>query len=527
MPPRSHDRRTAPAARSLPRPTAVAVACRAGWRSALLFTAGALGAAGVQAQGLTVVPTLTLQQTLTDNVDLASGAAARSEAITQISPGVSVNSRTGRLQGSLNYSLNALFHTRESGRNTTQNALSAAFTAEAVPQHLFVDVGASITQQSISAFGAQGVPTGLSTANSTEVSSLSVAPTLRFSVGDLANATARVSWNRTSSASTSLGDSESSAASLNLVGRASGPLNWGATVTRQTSDFVAGRRTTQQTESLNLSYAPRPWLQFSARAGRETQDLVQAEDSNRTWGYGVQWRPTDRTVADVQIDRRFFGNARAVTLSHRMARTLFSYTDTRNVAGDDPAQRTLRPLTLFELLLSVCRREATEADAPRCEQAVREGLIAQGLDPNAVIGGGFLASGLTLQRSRNLSAAYSGLRGTLTLSAFSTESRRIEDGVPAPAGDLSRTDGIRQLGWTFGASRRLTSQSSLAVSTTRLKTLDTALLPGVDQRSTTVSWNTALGPRTSAALALRHSEFDSVSAPYQESAVIGSISLRF
>src|SRR5688500_4678120 len=63
----------------------------------------------VAQSGTTVVPTLSVSQTFTDNRRL-SATDPQADSITQISPGVVISSRTGRLQGSLSYAANAVIY---------------------------------------------------------------------------------------------------------------------------------------------------------------------------------------------------------------------------------------------------------------------------------------------------------------------------------------------------------------------------------------------------------------------------------
>ena len=83
-------------------------------------------AAGVAAQSSapTVVPSLGITLTATDNRDLSS-KRPQSDLVTEISPGIALASRRGPLQGLLNYSLNGVAYARESSLNTVYHTLAA------------------------------------------------------------------------------------------------------------------------------------------------------------------------------------------------------------------------------------------------------------------------------------------------------------------------------------------------------------------------------------------------------------------
>lgn len=481
--------------------------------------------AHAQSRGLTLTPTLSIQQTVTDNVDL-SATDERSEAITMISPGVSMTARSGRVQGSLTYSLNALVHARQSEKNSLQNALRASLKAEAVERHAFVDAEASISQQTVSAFGTQATPTGLVNDNSTEVATVSVSPSLVGNIAGIADVEARLSWSSSSSADTDLGDATDVSGLVSARGQ-QGLFGWGLSANRQINDFEAGRRTAQDAVTASLTYAFDPALQLSLRAGWEAQDVLDAEQATSdTWGYGVGWQPTPRTSINLQIDRRFFGRAHSLSFSHRMKRSVWNYSDSRSISGGGGGG--LRPLTLFDLFYSICIRET--GDLAGCEPSVRNQLLSQGLSPDQVVSGGFLTSALSLQRNRTASVALSWQRTTLTLSAFRSESRRVDE-VASVDDDLSSADAVRQLGLTMAVSHRLTPTMALTLSASRLKTLDAEnandVLPGNEQRTVNLIWTNILGRRTTASLTLRHAVADGETNPYVESALIGSVSFRF
>ena len=84
----------------------------------LVFKAvGAAAAGGVclaaWGQGITVVPSLTIEETLTNNRE-QSATDRHADLITRVTPGLSFTSRHGALQGSLTYSLNGVLYAQDS-----------------------------------------------------------------------------------------------------------------------------------------------------------------------------------------------------------------------------------------------------------------------------------------------------------------------------------------------------------------------------------------------------------------------------
>lgn len=493
---------------------------------AALALVGSVAQAQQRGSTISVVPTFTAQETITTNVNL-SATDKKSEAITQISPGVEISSRAGSVQGTLSYSLNALIYARDSRKNSQthslQNGLNAAFQVTAVEGVAFVDVSARVSQQAQSAFGTQTPGTVLDGGNTTEVSTLSVSPSARARLGGDVDATGRVSYSITNSASTDAGDSNTLSAQLGLS-RRSGYFGWALDSSRTVSDFKAGRKSTSDSAGATLQLFPVYELQLSLRGGWEASDAQGGgRRSNNTWGWGVDYRPGPRTSLSLQSDHRFFGQSHTFTASHRMGHSVWSYVDTRdvNTPGGINGQQVLTVYDLFKLM---CLRRG--GDAASCDAEARATVSASGLQPNDLPSGGFLSSALTLQRSQRLSMAYSALRSTFTLSGFRTATSRLDNLVVAGE-DLSQADVVRQQGFSAGASHRLTPSASLSLSLSQQKTLNAGSLAGNTLRSALLSWNDRLGRTITTSLSLRRTLAASETNPYNESAVIGSISLRF
>jgi uncharacterized protein (PEP-CTERM system associated) len=150
--------------------------------------------------------------------------------------------------------------------------------------------------------------------------------------------------------------------------------------------------------------------------------------------------------------------------------------------------------------------------------------LSVGLDPTS--NAGFLNSQSSVDRTQAASVSFAAVRSTVTFGANYRESRRIA-GVSYAVGDLSETDRVRETGWSVGLSHRLTPLSSLSLRTSQQKTLDSGPLIGNELRESAVVYSATRGVRTTGVVELRHTEFDSPTNPYNETALIGSVSFRF
>src|SRR2546423_15691081 len=83
----------------------------------VLLLAGVIGPASASAETWRIAPSLTVAETLTDNVNLAPDGLKRSDLITQIVPGIRIDGTGARLKLNLNYQMNNILYARESSQN--------------------------------------------------------------------------------------------------------------------------------------------------------------------------------------------------------------------------------------------------------------------------------------------------------------------------------------------------------------------------------------------------------------------------
>lgn len=488
-------------------------------RLALLALAASLAgpALAQEREALKLERSVNLQQTFTDNGNLSDNDR-HAESITEVSPGFRLSGRSGRVQGSLDYRLDLVQYARDSSRSTAHHQLSADGAAELVDRHVFLDASASISQQSISAFGVQSGGTGLDNNNSTDVASVAVSPSAKARLAGLIDLSAVANWRITRAKDSTAGDSTDWDTTLR-AGAQHGIFGWSVSATRQTSDFAASDSYISDSVVGTVSVSLTPRLQVFANHGEDRSDILgngtQKSSSN---GWGFNWSPDVRTQVSGQADRHFYGNSHSFSLSHRFRRALVAYTDSRGVSGQNT--ESLGPLRQRYLrLYSGCM--AVVNNATTCEQLTRALL---GFDPQVSLG--FLNSAPSLQRTQALVMSITGSRNTFALAASRNQSERLGE-QQYDVGDLAIVPSVRQYALTADWSHRLTPQSSLALTASWQKTPDEDTQPGNDLRRVQLSLTSTLGQRTSGTLSVRHVWFDSETSPYRESAIIGSLNYRF
>ncbi len=478
---------------------------------------------GINRARWTFEPSVSLRQTFTDNQRLR--AVKESEAITEGTAGLRLVGAAGQVRGFFDYSLTGSVYARNSDANELRHRLSAAGTAEALDGWAFVDFRASYSQQALSAFGSQSPDPGLSDSNRSDVGNVFVAPGVRGRLGGTARYEARVSYEITRAKGTDAGDVENSSALLHVdTGTGGSRLGWTADVSHNVSNFHAGRRTFDSRARVGVTYVVTSELRVGLSGGTERTDLISIDpQSNATWGGQVEWNPTQRTSFSASAEKRFFGTSHSLRFAHRTANTSWAVSDSQDISTNS-SQGNASFGSAYDLFFR--QFTSVEPDAARRDTLVRNYLQINGIDPNALIVGGFLASAATLQRTQKASFAIVGVRNTLTLQALSSHIRRA-DTLATVIDDLSTVNKVRQRGIVLDWVHRLTPASSIGVVALAQRSEGDTSAQRSTLKSITATWTSPLGARSSVSAGARHAVFDSTTAPYDENALFAAVRLLF
>ena len=475
---------------------------------------------------LSIVPRLSVSETLTNNVSLTS-VGRQSEQITEISPGIQIVSDGGRLKGFLDYSLRQVMYAQNSSGRSSRNALNTFGTFEAVDHWAYLDFSGNIAQQAISAFGAQS-PSGLSSnSNLTESRSFRLSPYLRGKLSTFADYEARYSLNTSRSQSSLASDVTTNEAVVRLNGQTpSARLGWSMDASRQNTRFGAGRTTEADTLRGNLNYSVNPQLNLTFTGGREANNYTTInKNSSFISGFGLNWNPSETTKLAGSRQNRSFGSSHSVLFEHRTARTVWRFNDSKDVSAS-PNQTGFASLgSVYELYFS--QFASVEPDPIRRAALVNNFLQVNGINPNATAVGSFLTSALSLQRRQDLSFALLGQRDTITFIANRSEGLRLDTVVGGVNDDLSNSAAVRQRGLSVNLAHRLTPETSLTVVASLQKATDAQGLQNTSTKSVNVNVATRVGTHSTAILGARRVVFESLSAPYTESAITGTLNIQF
>lgn len=467
-------------------------------------------------------PSITVQHTATSNVRL--DASARSDQLTEVIPGFRWVSDTARIKGFLDYSLRMGHYARGTVSDQVWHNLNAKGSVEAVENQVFVDVYAVSSLQPISAFGAPG---NFSPANPNmaQTSSFRLSP---YVMGNFANGMdyeLRYGVQHTRSDADNRSDVTVNDWLVHVGDKPVGQvLGWGVDAAQQSASYTYGRDIDSTTLRARVSYLPTPQLIVAAIGGYEsTNQLSPVRESHDIFGFGFDWRPSDRTRVFFERENRYFGESHNAIFEHRTSRTVWRYTDQRGVTSGlvDPFMRFG---ALSDLLDGFYSR--AEPNPIRRAQLVREEIERMGLQGDMQVSQDFLTSSATLQRLQQLSLALLGQRSALVLALLRSNTRLL-DGALRLGDDFDFNRNIRQRGWSVMFAHRLTQNSSISANLGESRSIGT--LSGLETRvrSLMLGWNIVVAPRTNLGLQLRRILSDGASNRFGESAIMGFITHRF
>jgi uncharacterized protein (PEP-CTERM system associated) len=466
-------------------------------------------------RSLQVTPVASASLSFSDNASLAPRNKL-SQATTVLAAGVALVSRGDRVRGTLDYSLNLVQRSRGTDTSDLQHSLAAAFVAEPVKNSVFIDATASISQQSISAFGLQTADSSQLNPNRAEVRSIRLSPYVKSNLAGMIDVEARVAYSRTNTSTSSSRESDSLVYSLRASG-CIGSLQCSFDLSRNITKFGVGRETTLDKANLSVDYIPHYDWRLKLRAGRENNDVLSLRsESTQTVGIGAQWAPSPRTEATADTERRYFGNAHQYSFTYRTPRTIWRVTDVRDA--------TIGRLGgVDSIIIQAYDRLFPELASQYPDPIERDRVVRSILFSET----GFRNTSAVLTRRQGASAAWSGLRATALLTVYRSQTSRLDKTVSAND-DLSLVEKIRQFGFTANLGYRLSPTSRFSFDFNRQNsTASGAEVRGTSLQTVGLSWVEQVWSRSAVSISLRRTNFDSSFQPYIENGVTATINLRF
>ena len=383
-----------------------------------VVTSLSLGAPSALAQTSRLIPSISVDETFTNNVNLDSRDAAKNDFITQITPSITFRESGGRFKTNGFVSLPILKYARTSENDTVVPLVNVLATAEIIERVFFVDATINVQQQFNSPFGARPVTLDSSTANRFTAQSYNVSPYLRGVRGDYSYELRDDNiWTKSSGTLSSIPDSSYSNIIVGRILKRPTPLGWTIDYDRSDVKFSDQEPLITQLVRARAVWQVDPQVELSAGGGYENNRYTLTSYKDTIYNVGARWRPTERTVVNANIEHRFFGASYSFEFDHRTPLSVWSLHASRNTTtypqqlASLPAGSSVVAL-LNQLLLS------TIPD-PVQRQAYIDQLISSGSVPLLTSGAvNLFTQQVLLVEQANASVGLIGARNTLYFSVF-------------------------------------------------------------------------------------------------------------
>ncbi|MDZ7752492.1 MAG: TIGR03016 family PEP-CTERM system-associated outer membrane protein [Gammaproteobacteria bacterium] len=303
----------------------------------------------VQAGEWRLTPRLSIQETYTDNIDLAPQGEERSDFVTSINPGLGLSGRGGRVNVNLQYTMQNLRHKRDDIGDSTNHQLQAGGDVELIEQMLSVNARATASQQNRDNRGRIATSNISNTGNREDVYTFAITPVFRHHFGKYADTEASTTYDWVENGGD--GDASTSGgfqARMNS-GRYFARVPWSISYSTRTLDGADGGED-NEFESLSgtLTYVfSRRYSVFTSvghsRNDTNNQDI---ESSGIVWSAGLNWTPSPRTSFSGGLEKNPVGDNVFFDFQHRRRRSVWSasLSQSATTARDLQLERILIPL---------------------------------------------------------------------------------------------------------------------------------------------------------------------------------------
>ena len=275
-----------------------------------------------QSADLRVTPYLNVTEMVTDNARLTLDDTKDWAAITEVTPGISLQGQNRRLSYSANYRYQSLFYVGEFEDRSAYHQLNANGHTEVVKNHLVVDANATVTQQLVDPQRPLPNDNLSITNNLTTAQSIGVTPQFMHRIGSWAKANYRYSryWTDFTSGALQRSGYEEYGATFSSADRFY-KMPWSVRYQRRNSVVGSERRLQSQEAEGSVRYVVSRKLSFLANGGYTKNRYVQVQGlqspQGTNWRVGLAWHPTVRTTFQATGGQTYYGDTYQGSISHR------------------------------------------------------------------------------------------------------------------------------------------------------------------------------------------------------------------
>lgn len=481
-------------------------------------------------------PSIGASETYSDNPGLLTGDQAQGSFITELTPAFSVVSNGPRLTLAAGYQLHLYSYSQQvNNTNNTSSQYQANMHAKLIDQLLDLDASAVRQVTSLSAFGPQGTGSLYSNNNRTNISTYTIAPTLRHRFGGFADGFIRYSRNRVAG-DPIFGTTSGNNITANLTsGQDFSVIGWGVNATEDSFSGERQGNTESQNVEANVRYRTSAVLSLTATAGYDKYDYASQSD-NATQGPsytgGFILTPSARTRLQMSYGHRYYGNTGSMAFSFRSHRSAVTanYSDTVTTSRQNYLSTSaLSTNALLDAMLT-----ASIPDPIERQKAIAAYIAATGVTPTLANNTNYLSN--VFQRQRLLQAAYSleGAHSTSILALFKSRTEALSTQT-ATSNVLGQNlallnNNLDSIGANLSYTQRMThsTRAIAALDYQHSKSLDTGYISNTETVRLGVTHS--FDAKLQGAAEIRHTQgsyYNVGSSNYRENAISATILMQF
>lgn len=486
--------------------------------------------------GTRVIPGLDLRERYTDNVGLAREGQERSRFVTEIAPSLSIATQSPGLRLAARYQLHYFLFNDGDAPDTQRftNRLSAEATARLVPQLVYVDGTAEVSEQSVSAFGPQPADNPYADVNRTEVRAWRISPYLVYQFGGTARVQLRYAHDSADSNTPGFGESTTDTAIFSI---ASGVnfrrIAWSVNASRQVLDDSLTGESSISNANATLRWNISDEWSTSATGGYDKYDYnsLGGATEGSYWMAGFAWEPSSRTSVSASIGERFFGRTYYLSASHRTRRTVW------NISYDEAVTTTRSQFFLPAAIdtAALLDRLFTEVypDPVQRKLAVAAYMRATGLPKSLADRINYLSNRYMLQKQLMGAAMFRTARSSFVLGLYDVRRRALSifeaDSRLLGTQHATLNENTRQRGLNGMWNWQLTSRSAVNLSLASGRTESIRTGRTDDTHALRISLSRQFAPRLRAAAEVRHARGSVIDGgdEYRENSIAASVSMQF
>lgn len=490
----------------------------------------AVPVAPANAQTWRIEPSISILETVTNNVDLQPNDSRQSDWITELTPALRISEKGARTRLNALLSVPVVLYARGGGsKNSVYPSADVLGDVALVEHWLHVEGQVSIAQQYFSPFGAQPLGFENATQNRYRSEAYRVSPYIQGVTPENVSYELRNNnvWTNASGAPVPTNTSRYTQFTGN-ASKSDSTIGWRADF--DVNDISLNDTDTFRTRLVRLKplYNVDPQLRLNATIGYEENHFPFDDSRDLIYGAGIEWRPTSRTNVVATWEHRFFGAAYLLTFDHRTPLSVWNVHVSRNITSF-PQQLASLPAggavaTLLDGLFL-----ATIPDPAQRQVAIDQFIRERGL-PSVLSGALTLYSQqILLQQSQSASVGLLGARNTVVLTIFNVRTEPISASGSSLAGPLATADNSRQTGISLVGSHKLSPSVALDATIERFRTVANPPFEGrTNQTALRLVASATLSPKTTMFAGARYQTLNSdVTSDYNEAAAFIGVNYTF